>query len=47
MIPTICNVEYGVEIAACPEEVIIAAVPPSSAAIFAATRSQVGFCSLE
>ena len=33
--------------AACPLDVSIAEAPPSSAAIFAATRSFVGFCSLE
>ena len=33
--------------AACPEAVSMAAVPPSSAQIFAATMSQVGFCRRE
>ena len=33
----------AIKLAACPEEVSIAAVPPSIAAILAATWSQVGF----
>ena len=32
------------KLVAWPEEVSIAAVPPSRAQIFAATRSEVGFC---
>ena len=33
--------------AACPLEVSMAAVPPSSSQIFLATMSQVGFCRRE
>ncbi len=33
----------AIKLAACPEDVSIAATPPSSAAIFAATASLVGF----
>ncbi len=35
----------AMKLAACPDEVSMAAVPPSSAAIFAATLSFVGFWS--
>ena len=37
MVSTLTYVEYGKKFAACPLEVSIAAVPPSIAAILAAT----------
>ena len=45
--PQPAMLNMAIKLAACPEPVSMAAVPPSSAAIFAATWSQVGFCRRE
>ena len=45
--PQFAMLKIAKKFAAWPEEVSIAAVPPSSAAILAATESQVGFCKRE
>ena len=45
--PAPAMLKMAKKFAACPEDVSIAAAPPSSSQIFAATVSHVGFCSRE
>ena len=44
MVARVADVEQAKKFAAWPELVSIAAAPPSSSQIFAATVSLVGFC---